>query len=428
LLTVAAYETAAYLTVKAEASDKSNGTALVTVTGDIIEMGDINLPFSGNYSETAPSDSVIDLIKENADHKNLSLILENTDSPENLSFGNNDLSTTGLKLKHTDMEKTSPALVTIDGGGRNIKLTPQAITPFITVGDGVKLTLKNIAFDCADDNNTVYHNFQFIKVESGGYLIMETGAYIRGFKTNGNGGGVYVDSGGNFTMSGGEISGNTGYYGGGVYVKVGTFTMSGGTISDNTALSNGNGGGVYVNGGTFTMSDGTISGNTANSYGGGGVYVKGGTFTMSKGTISGNTSSQGGGVSVTQTSTFTMSGGTISYNTASGNGSGGGVFVANTSTFTMSGGIISGNTAYAKTTFGVGKGGGVCTGGTFKKTGGSIYGSDVSDDETGDKLENTATKDGHAAYVLDGSKIRTNTAHPEDNLDSEKAGEAGGWK
>jgi hypothetical protein len=68
--------------------------------------------------------------------------------------------------------------------------------------------------------------------------------------------------GGPFTMSGGEISGNTAYMGGGVFVS-GTGTMSGGKISGNTAAV---GGGVYVNVseyilGTFTKSgSGTITG------------------------------------------------------------------------------------------------------------------------------------------------------------------------
>jgi hypothetical protein len=70
---------------------------------------------------------------------------------------------------------------------------------------------------------------------------------------------VLVDSDGTFTMSGGEVSGNTANSGGGVYVmgSSGTFTKSGGTIygadaSDalkNTATSDYNyGHAVYVDG------------------------------------------------------------------------------------------------------------------------------------------------------------------------------------
>jgi hypothetical protein len=89
-------------------------------------------------------------------------------------------------------------------------------------------------------------------------------------------------------------------YGTGVYVGGGTFDMTGGTIKDNilnvdsNGYYGGNGGGVYVrSGGEFTMSGrSVISGNKAErgDYGGvgygGGVYVEsGGTFTMDSGSI-----------------------------------------------------------------------------------------------------------------------------------------------
>ena len=98
------------------------------------------------------------------------------------------------------------------------------------------------------------------------------------------GGGVQVFSG-TFEMSGGEISDNVGYYGGGVCVAhsgTSIFTMTGGKIIGNEAWEQG--GGVYV-GDKFTMSDGEISGNTA-QYGGDGVYESlVGTFTNTGGTV-----------------------------------------------------------------------------------------------------------------------------------------------
>ncbi|MBD5435275.1 MAG: hypothetical protein HDR36_01985 [Treponema sp.] len=98
------------------------------------------------------------------------------------------------------------------------------------------------------------------------------------------GGGVQVFSG-TFEMSGGEISDNVGYYGGGVCVAhsgTSIFTMTGGKIIGNEAW--GQGGGVYV-GDKFTMSDGEISGNTAQD-GGDGVYESlVGTFTHTGGTV-----------------------------------------------------------------------------------------------------------------------------------------------
>ena len=117
-------------------------------------------------------------------------------------------------------------------------------------------------------------------------------------------GGVYVKSG-EFTMSGGTISGNKAPPGGGVYVESGEFTMSGGEISGNAA-EYGAGGVFVVSSGEFTMSGGSISGNTGNV--GGGVYV-GGTFTMSgDAVISCNTGNVGGGVYVVSSGEFELSG------------------------------------------------------------------------------------------------------------------------
>jgi hypothetical protein len=100
-----------------------------------------------------------------------------------------------------------------------------------------------------------------VKVEY--ILTMENGATLRNNQTTGDGGGVYVDMYGIFTMNGGTISGNQAGFGGGVYVKegYGRFTMNGGAISGNQA---GSGGGVYVGegDGSFTKTGGAIYGDT----------------------------------------------------------------------------------------------------------------------------------------------------------------------
>jgi hypothetical protein len=191
-----------------------------------------------------------------------------------------------------------------------------------------------------------------------GAFAMKDGVTLKGGKK----GGVAVNNGGEFTMSGGEISGNTAETtsGGGVYIESnGKFNMSDGTISGNTATVYG--GGVYIeSNGKFDMSGGEISGNGAVGFGGGGVYVAGGEFTMSGGTIGGNAAeSTGGGVCVKDSGEFTMSGGEINWNTAT---FGGGVYVSG-SEFTMSGGTIGGNTA---TSLGTG------VHGAFTKTGDAV--------------------------------------------------------
>ena len=92
-------------------------------------------------------------------------------------------------------------------------------------------------------------------------------------------------TGGTFNMFGGEITANTGrgvtMEGTSATYNKATFNMYGGEISNN------GGGGVKITKGTFTMSGGEIKGNSANE--GGGVYADSdSTFTMSGGEITGN--------------------------------------------------------------------------------------------------------------------------------------------
>lgn len=221
------------------------------------------------------------------------------------------------------------------------------------------------------------------------------GGKIRNNTATEKGGGVYSESK-NFIMNDGEISGNEATAivsgtGGGVCVRSGSFTMAGGRISNNTTKaygSRGGGGGVFVgHTAKFTMTAGEINGNTAPNGSGGGVFVSGNTtdekgiFEMTGGTISGNTSkgsnSEGGdGVAVDYYAEFVMSGGAISQNGATGSSSyGGGVY--DNGTFTMSGdAMISGNT---------GKYGGVyvTSGGKFIMSDGTITGNNGTDGGAG---------------------------------------------
>ena len=174
-----------------------------------------------------------------------------------------------------------------------------------------------------------------------------TGGSIKGNKSSGgsaSSGGVFVGRNCTFNMEEGTIADNENtsgnYSGGGVYIDNGNFTLTGGTISGNTSASNG--GGVYLNGGTFTMKGGKISNNKTTSdasYGGGGVYADG-TFIMNDGEISGNASASSGGGVYLDSDSFTMNGGKISGNTSASNG--GGVYLRG-GTVAMTGGAITGN-------------------------------------------------------------------------------------
>jgi hypothetical protein len=99
----------------------------------------------------------------------------------------------------------------------------------------------------------------------------------------GNGGGVYVSTGGNFTMTtGGTISNNTAdQTGGGIYVGPAglALTMRGGTIAGNTAAASGGGVGVMSGVGVFIKAP-LIAGNAS-----GIIYGNDGTANANKSTM-----------------------------------------------------------------------------------------------------------------------------------------------
>lgn len=140
---------------------------------------------------------------------------------------------------------------------------------------------------------------QHISVGSGASLTLcdcsTVGVLTGGSDSDENGGGVYVDKGGTFTLTSGNIAGNTAAAGGGVYVdEGGTFTMAGGSINNNNATTGG-GGGVMVNKGTFTLSGGSITDNATNSdtFGYGGGVCLYGTFYLSGDSIIQNNTKAG---------------------------------------------------------------------------------------------------------------------------------------
>jgi fibronectin type 3 domain-containing protein len=331
-------------------------------------------------SESAFTQAV-NAIKASSTAGNYRIILTSNVSADNVALS----ASTGAAKVITILGDTAPRTITNTGSA-----------VLFTVATGTTLVLgNNIKLDGNEKS------YSLVRI-NGGTLVMRAKSAISGAKANA----VYISQGA-FVMEGGEISGNTGSFGGGVNVSSGTFTMSGGTINGNTGSS---GGGVYVSSGaSFTMSGGEISGNTASSKGGG-VYVSSGTFIMEGGTISGNiaTKYDGGGV-LNSGGTFTMSGGTISGNTATSDGGG----VLNSGgTFTMSGGTISGNTATKY------DGGGVyISHGRFTKSGGGII------DGT-----NSATS-GKVVYVYSSPpKQRNAAAGPGVDMDSNINGSAGGWE
>ena len=295
----------------------------------------------------------------------------------------------------------SSANIILSGGTTEKTISLSSNGSLFTISYGTLTLGNNITLQGRSSNNASLINVARSNlVMNAGSKIVNNTAVVNYSTASDNayGGGVLVDADGTFTMNGGTISGN----------RVEATSNSSSYSANIRAM----GGGVYVYAnGTFIMNGGTISGNSAYSAkfysGGGGVFVDG-TFTMINGTISGNTAQSssvlatsytyGGGVAAWTSGTFTMQGGTISGNTVStADGClGGGVYVRND---------------------------------LFRKTGGTIYGSNASPTT----LQNTAanTNSGHAVYASVGSSSimrRNTTAGTSVNMDSSRTGSAGGWE
>lgn len=166
------------------------------------------------------------------------------------------------------------------------------------------------------------------------------------------GGGVYIASGGQLTMTGGNIIGCSATYGGGVHIdgESGKFSMSGGSIAG--CVASNSGGGVCAFG-KFQMSgQAVIRSCTAEGTSfkfGGGVWVDG-SFEMSgeaiiEGCQAISEYAYGGGVYVNSSSSFVMSEkAKIERCQAISNSStpskGGGVHLSNNTEFTLSGSAV----------------------------------------------------------------------------------------
>ena len=139
----------------------------------------------------------------------------------------------------------------------------------VEIGNGGEFILKSGAITGNTRVSNEWSNGGGVGVWEYGLFTMQGGTISGNRAQGGKGGGgggvaVYM---GTFTMSGGTISGNTAAggtdgssNGGGVKVESGEFIMSGGTISGNTVTGGGGGGVRLESGAIFTMSGGTIYG------------------------------------------------------------------------------------------------------------------------------------------------------------------------
>ena len=256
------------------------------------------------------------------------------------------------------------------------------------------------ATNCTFQNGGNVTNGAGINMGEGSYVTIESGTSITGNTANNKGGGIYCYKG-NLTINGGAISNNTInsnsiYDGGiGIFTVGGSLTMTGGEISANNQTVtgyHGRGGGLRMNDGTiFTMSGGKIT-NNHNMGHGANIYTQNaqielsGTAEISYGTTDTSTLSDSGADAIggamyleSGSTSLIMSGGEIFGNTAKGKRNAcAGLWIVGGASFTMTGGRIYNND---NESWGESSLGGAIhfrTGGTFSISGSASIPSGVS--------------------------------------------------
>ena len=312
-------------------------------------------------SDPQPETPLTELIGGNATERNVSSESELTAAIEDTNVNTVKLTanigiSSSLTVKRT---------VTLDLNGFVLKYQNDSQRgSVIAVEDGGQLTIEDSntskpshKFKPNDDGLWVLDEASGTETVTGGVITGGTGYPFRLSSGTVNcGGGVYIAPGGQLTMTGGNIIGCSAEFGGGVCIyprqngEQIQFSMSGGSIAGCVASDIGGGVCAY---GTFKMSGPAVIRSCAvesadNFVCGGGVYVDG-SFEMSgEATIKGcqaiSDSANGGGVFVNSSRSFVMSEKAKIENcqaiSNSSRGEGGGVCLANNTKFTLSGSAV----------------------------------------------------------------------------------------
>ena len=209
-------------------------------------------------------------------------------------------------------------------------------------GGGIRGT--NVTLDLVNSelSNNRGPNGAGMSMNQTSVITMDELSIVSSNNGSSRGGGVNIDSGTTFTLSGGTIRGNRAESGGGIISNGSTFTMTGGLITGN--ISDTDGGGLRLSNSQLVMENSTINQNEAPN-GGGLSANNSSSIEMSVSTINQNgtvTGVRGGGVNLDQSTVFTMNSGEIKRNYAQ---SGGGVIASAGSDFIMKGGEIANNTS-----------------------------------------------------------------------------------
>ena len=269
--------------------------------------------------------------------------------------------------------------VTLDLNGKVLQMTGSGSVIKVESSGNLTLTDSNTAaehkFMPGTNGLWVLNEASGTEIVTGGVITGGTGYPFQLYSTVNCGGGVYIAPDGQLTMTGGNIIGCSAEYGGGVCIypkqdsKQGQFSMSGGSIIGCSAES---GGGVCAFG-KFQMSgQAVIRSCTAEGTSfkfGGGVWVDGSFEMTGAAIIEGcqaiSEYAYGGGVYVNSSSSFVMSGKAKiercqAISTPSSPSKGGGVHLANNTTLTLSGSAVIQNcTATNSANSGEAYGGGV---------------------------------------------------------------------
>ena len=250
--------------------------------------------------------------------------------------------------------------VTLDLNGKVLQMTGSGSVIKVESSGNLTLTDSNTAaehkFMPGTNGLWVLNEASGTEIVTGGVITGGTGYPFQLYSTVNCGGGVYIAPDGQLTMTGGNIIGCSAEYGGGV-CAFGKFQMSGQAVirsctAEGTSFKFG--GGVWVDG-SFEMSgEAIIEGCQAISeyaYGGG-VYVNSSSsFVMSEkakiercqAISNSSTPSKGGGVHLSNNTEFTLSGSAVIQNCKadnsddSGKAYGGGVSAACVRQITLAG-------------------------------------------------------------------------------------------
>ncbi len=287
---------------------------------------------------------------------------------------------------------------------------------FVPAGANVKINLNGYTIDRNLISKEAQANGNVMYINGSLEIDDSTG---RGRITGGNSnmvdvgsegwGGCICADGGTLVITNGNITGNWGRFGGGIFAaNKAKIIINGGTVSYNKSLQHG--GGIYVFADCILeLNGGTISGNTALGDGGG-IAFSDAYGVINGGTLHGNSARDGGAMDLVRT-TCVMNGGVITDNVARD----GGIYIHIKNEFILNGGTIGKNRAV--------QGGGVYA----DKEGNSITinGGEIS--------QNTVQKRGGGIYsesplTINGGKISENNAMMSNEFrpDSEKVYGGGG--